>query len=98
MLTKAIKPRERRYSKRWQSGRSLEWRTDREGETRLAKIVERSLNGFVLLVPVCEAPAEGAYVLPASTQVGDRHGFREAIVRRTRCDGDQSILSVEILA
>lgn len=98
MLNDGTGSKERRHSGRWRQRRDLEWRLRRGRRAKLGLIVERSLNGLVLIVPATDAPAEGAYVLPATAQAGNRHGFREAIVRRSLNQGEQSVLFMEILA
>jgi len=98
VLSQAHEIRERRCSSRWRSGRDLRWRVRRGRIAKTAEILERSLNGLVLEVTRADAPAEGQYVLPADRRIGDRHGFREGIVRRRLNDGRRSVLYVEILA
>ncbi|MCB9837890.1 MAG: hypothetical protein H6813_00990 [Phycisphaeraceae bacterium] len=91
---------ERRGSERWTTQKTLRWRLRGDSHTSEGTIVERSLNGIVLLTEGVDAPQLGEHLKPATKEMAERHGFRCAVV--VRCVNDpglgQSRVYLEILA
>lgn len=91
---------DRRKSMRWEPEKLLRWRVFRGRRIRESRMVERSLNGFVLGAQRPGAvPAGTRMVVDGDLDEIDRLGFRSAIVRRAESGGDGSrVLFAEIEA
>jgi hypothetical protein len=91
---------DRRSSERWRTDRPLRWRLRGDAEPCEGVIVERSLNGLVLLADATEAPELGEHLKPVSNEMAVRHGFRCAVVVRREAEAalGQRRVYLEILA
>lgn len=76
--------RERRRSQRWETRKNLRWRVSGGRRIRESRLVERSLDGLVLVTRASDTPRVGARIVPEDLNLADRFGFRSAVVRRTR--------------
>ncbi len=91
--------KDRRLSERWPSRKSIRWRVRGGRRERCSRIVERSLDGLVLLTNSRDTPRAGDIVYPADSAASHRHGMREGVVLRTEAGGgDDSLVYVSILA
>jgi hypothetical protein len=94
------KPRssgDRRRSARWPVGKPVTWRVSRSRRIHRGVLLERSLDGLVMMSPARAAPRPGSRLLPGSEDAGERHGFRTAIVKRTRRTyGHMEVIYAEI--
>lgn len=75
--------RERRRSQRWETRKVLRWRVGGGRRIRESRLVERSLDGLVLVTRGGDMPRIGARIVPEDRSTADRFGFRSAVVRRT---------------
>ncbi len=73
---------DRRSSERWLTDKPLRWRLRGESQSSEGVVVERSLNGIVLLADALGAPELGEHLKPDSSEMAVRHGFRCAVVVR----------------
>jgi hypothetical protein len=91
---------DRRASERWRTERPLRWRLRGDAESSEGVIVERSLNGLVLLSDAKIAPELGEHLKPISNEMAVRHGFRCAVVVRREAEAalGQRKVYLEILA
>jgi hypothetical protein len=64
------------------TSKPLRWRPFRGRRIRESRVVERSLDGLVLMSRPRDAPAPGTRFAPGDLEVGDRFGFRSALVKR----------------
>ena len=91
---------DRRTSARWPTDKPLRWRLRGDSHASEGVVVERSLNGLVLLTHVIDAPELGEHLKPVSNEMAIRHGFRCAVV--VRRDADSALgrrkVYLEILA
>ena|GEM_PF-3562544 len=91
---------ERRGSERWSTDKPLRWRLRGDAQSCEGVVVERSLNGLVLLADAKSAPELGEHLKPVSDEMAVRHGFRCAVV--VRRDADSALgrrrVYLEILA
>ncbi len=96
MQTQRIRPygddRERRNSRRWATDKPLRWRVFRGRRVRSSRMVERSLDGMVLLVDPRDVPQPGTRLLACDAIEFDRLGFRSAVVTRTTLQDDKGAL------
>ena len=74
---------ERRRSSRWETSRRLCWRVFHGRRIRHSQVVQRSLDGFVLMTEERDTPRTGTRFYPSDLQVANRFGFRSAMVMRT---------------
>jgi len=74
----------RRRSPRWSVDRELYWCVHRGRKTRIARIIERSLDGLVLLAGRDDTVPVGTRINPTTANQKERFGFRSAVVRRTQ--------------
>ena len=89
----------RRKSPRWPMDRELSWCVHRGRKTRQARIIERSLDGLVLLAGRDDTVPVGTRINPTTLNQKERLGFRSAVVRRTQALNDTAeLLIVEIEA
>lgn len=91
---------DRRGSERWTTDKPLRWRLRGDHKACESVVVERSLNGLVLLADEAQAPELGEHLKPVSSEMAVRHGFRCAVVVRRDTDvapGRQKVY-LEILA
>jgi len=77
---------ERRRSERWPTDKPLSWRLRGDPKPCESIVVERSLNGLVLLTDEDETPELGEHLKPTSSEMAARHGFRCAVVIRSDTD------------
>jgi len=91
---------ERRASERWPTDKPLRWRLRGDAHACEGVVVERSLNGLVLLTQGADAPELGEHLKPVSEDMAVRHGFRCAVVVRSDADAalGQRKVYLEILA
>jgi len=90
--------RERRQSRRWPEDRPIAWRVHHGHRPRCGRVTERSLHGMVIDTTVRDAAGVGTHLHPIDDDAGLRHGFRDAIVRRSDSTQRGRRLFVEILA
>ncbi len=83
---------ERRRSARWLTNETLTWHVSRGRRARAGRIVERSLDGFALLVTPKDEPAEGTRFSPSDPEDCVRFGFCSAVVTRTESVGESAKL------
>lgn len=96
----SIQDVDRRRSERWPTDKPLRWRLRGDHKACDGLVVERSLNGLVLLADEEQAPELGEHLKPVSSEMAIRHGFRCAVVVRRDTDaalGRQKVY-LEILA
>jgi hypothetical protein len=74
---------DRRRSARWETSRRLCWRVSHGRRLRHSRVVQRSLDGFVLVTETRDTPQTGTRFHPGDPQVANRFGFRSALVKRT---------------
>ena len=77
---------DRRASARWPTDKPLRWRLRGDSRASEGVVVERSLNGLVLLADADHAPELGEHLKPDSNEMAVRHGFRCAVVVRRDAD------------
>ena len=89
---------DRRDSSRWATDKVLWWRPDHGRKSRCSKIVERSLTSMAFFSSVEDAPPVGTILKPSDPLMGNRHGFRVAVVRRVVPVDNGDLVYVEILS
>jgi hypothetical protein len=98
MMQETARPTDRRYAVRWQTDKVLWWRLRHGHRTRCSRVIERSLTSLVLFVSIEDAPRIGSILHPTDPLMGDRHGFRAAVVRRIQSVKNGEMVFAEILA
>jgi hypothetical protein len=89
----------RRRSPRWAVNRVLSWCVHRGRKIREARVIERSLDGLVLLADRDDSLRVGTRLTPSSVDQRQRFGFRSAVIRRMQPLNEQAaVLIAEIEA
>lgn len=84
----------RRRSPRWEVNRVLSWCVHRGRKIREARVIERSLDGLVLLATRDESVRVGTRLGPSSLDQRQRFGFRSAVVRRMQPLNERAALLI----
>jgi hypothetical protein len=74
---------DRRRSARWSTRRPINWRVTGGRRQRHSRVVERSLDGLVLMVEGRDFAQAGTRFVIDNPADATRFGFRAAVVRRT---------------
>lgn len=75
--------KERRRSRRQATDKGMDWRIARGRRTRHSRLVERSLDGFVMMIDKQDTVPEGTRIHPISEPQDLSCPFNTAVIKRT---------------